>query len=157
MRRGPRLPRPSPSWALYAPLALAVLIAVVFGRGPRRHYPIAPILEAIRMVESGGRDDAPDGDGGAAIGPFQIHRSYWDDALRAAPALGGDYQDCRRRDYAVRVVEAYMQYWVPAAWREGDAEVIARTHNGGPLGSSKEATLKYWHKVRAQLERAVEE
>jgi hypothetical protein len=115
----------------------------------------ARILDGIRMVESGGRAAVPDGDGGLAIGPYQIHRVYWRDAVDFAPELGPasgfDYQDCRERLYAERVVEAYMRRYVPRAWTRGDAEVIARTHNGGPAGARKDATLRYWQRVARQL------
>ena len=104
------------------------------------------ILNAIRWVETSNRTNPPDGDGGRAIGPYQIHRLYWMDA-----GVPGDYQECRRRDYAERVVAAYMQRWVPDAWRNSDAETIARTHNGGPKGWTKPATDRYWARVEAQL------
>ncbi|MCR9247186.1 MAG: hypothetical protein NXI31_19310 [bacterium] len=109
------------------------------------------ILAAIRFVESGGREFPPDGDGGRAIGPYQIHRIYWLDAIQTQPQLGGDYQHCRQRDYAERVIAAYMTRWVPKAWAAGDAEVIARTHNGGPTGRNKRATDRYWQRVRRAL------
>lgn len=111
------------------------------------------ILHAIRMVESSDREDVPDGDNGLAIGPYQIHRIYWEDALKAQPGIGGDYQDCRKRAYAERVIDAYMRKWIKDEWAAGNAEVIARTHNGGPDGARKGATLGYWQKVRAVLER----
>ena len=65
--------------------------------GPRPTWPREQILDAIRFVESSGRDDVPDGDDGRAIGPFQIHEVYWRDAAAFDPDLGGTYQDCRRR------------------------------------------------------------
>ena len=153
MQLAERLRDPRRAWLLYLPLVAAVVLALLFGRGPRRCWPREQVLDAIRMVESGGRDDPPDGDGGLAIGPYQIHRVYWEDAVRAAPGLGGSYDDCRGRAYAERVVAAYMEYWVPDAWRDGVAEVIARVHNGGPTGMGKEQTAKYWGRVRAQLDR----
>jgi hypothetical protein len=109
------------------------------------------ILDAIRWVESRDRDAVPDGDGGLAIGPYQIHEVYWRDALRSEPSLGGTYQDCRRRAYAEKVVAAYMRLHVPDAWERGDGETIARVHNGGPRGAGKNATLGYWQRVRARL------
>jgi hypothetical protein len=79
---------------------------------------------------------------------------YWLDAVRHDPSLGParghDYQDCRQRAYAERVIDAYMRKWVPAAWQAGDVEVIARTHNGGPGGARSRATDRYWGRVRAQ-------
>jgi hypothetical protein len=104
------------------------------------------------MVESSDRENVPDGDNGAAIGPYQIHRIYWEDALKADPGIGGDYQDCRHRAYAERVIDAYMRKWIRDDWAAGNAEVIARTHNGGPGGASKIATVGYWEKVRTVLE-----
>ena len=110
------------------------------------------VCHAIRMVESGGRHSPPDGDGGRAIGPYQIHEIYWKDAVAAAPELAaGTYQDCRGQDYAEAVIRAYMRKWVADAWRIGDAEVIARTHNGGPNGAQKQATQGYWEKVLGYL------
>ena len=68
--------------------------------------PSEPLLDAIRQVESGGRDLT--GDGGRAIGPYQIHRRYWQDAVRLDPSLGGTYNDCRNEQYARRVVRVYL-------------------------------------------------
>ena len=69
------------------------------------------------------------------------------------PSLGGTYEDCRDRAYAESVVRAYMTRYVPEAWRDSDAEVIARTHNGGPRGARKSATLDYWRRVEEELRR----
>lgn len=110
------------------------------------------ILDAIRFVESGDRPNPPDGDGGLAIGPYQIHEIYWRDAVEANPELGGGYQDCREKDYAERVVAAYMGRYAKRAWAQGGAETIARIHNGGPEGARKDATLPYWRKVRNVLD-----
>lgn len=110
------------------------------------------ILDAIRHVESGGRPNPPDGDGGLAIGPYQIHRVYWEDAVTHVPELRTrGYQACRERAYAERVIDAYMRRWVPDAWRHGEAETIARVHNGGPQGAAKASTDRYWRKVHARL------
>lgn len=159
--RLPRLPRlrwPARSRRAHrvgaAALALLVLALLWFSQHrepPRATWPRPQILSAIRWVESSHRDDVADGDFGMAIGPYQIHEVYWRDALAAEPQLGGTYQDCRRRDYAERVIAAYMAKWCPGAWRRGDAETIARTHNGGPGGADKPATLGYWQRVRARL------
>lgn len=141
----------------FGPFAVVLLFAVVLGfvlpdaAPTRRTWARGAILDAIRQVESSGREHPPDGDGGLAIGPYQIHRVYWLDATSAEPALGGTYEDCRRRDYAERIVAAYMRRYAPEAWARGDAEVIARIHNGGPRGHQRDATLRYWHRVRAHL------
>ena len=132
--------------------AVVLLVLVALGTWPTRPasgWTRRELLDAIRRVESGDRDDVPDGDDGLAIGPYQIHRVYWQDAVAFRPELDGSYQDCRRRAYAEAVIEAYMQKWVPDAWIRVDAEVVARTHNGGPLGAQRDSTLRYWQKVQA--------
>jgi hypothetical protein len=137
-----------------AKILVLLLLATLWwlcSEGERRCWPQREVLDAIRFVESSHRDDVPDGDGGKAIGPFQIHFEFWQDAVAAAPELGGVYADCRRREYAERVVAAYMRRWIPDAWSDGEAEVIARVHNGGPTGALNRATLGYWQKVRARL------
>lgn len=132
-------------------LGAALLLLLWSLHGGRQTWPKDQILAAIRFVESGDRVDVPDGDGGRAIGPYQIHSVYWQDAVQFDPSLGGSYPDCRRRDYAEAVVDAYMRRWAPAAWAAGDAETIARIHNGGPEGHRRAATLGYWQRVRARL------
>lgn len=112
------------------------------------------VLDAIRFVESSNRPDVPDGDGGKAIGPWQIHRGYWQDAVAFDKGLGGSYDDCRSEAYARRVVRAYLARYAPAAIRDPqnvDAETVARRHNGGPRGDTKPATGDYWRKVERAL------
>ena len=120
---------------------------------------MADIMRAIHMVESGGRKtNVPNGDRGAAIGPYQIHRVYWLDAIehdRRTDGLfdiaRGRYEDCRDYAYAYRVVMAYMHRYAKRAIDEGNWEVIARVHNGGPQGHKKAATLPYWERVKKHL------
>lgn len=142
-------PRRSPPALAFATLTAIWLL--LGGGGSARTWERREILYALRMVESGGRDDVADGDGGRAIGPYQIHEVYWRDAMAHAPGLGGGYQDCRQRAYAERVLAAYMERHAPAAWQRGDAQTIARVHNGGPLGPQKAATRGYWLRVRSYL------
>lgn len=112
-------------------------------------HSLEDILDAIRVTESGGHEhhgrDAT-GDGGRAIGPFQIHKSHWQDSR-----MKGRFEDCRDLYYARCVVIAYWQRWCPEALERRDAEVLARVHNGGPKGASKAATLKYWARVQRAL------
>lgn len=111
------------------------------------------LLNAIRIVESGGNDNAV-GDGGKAIGPYQIWRSYWKDALEHDPSIGGSYENCYERKYAERVVQAYMARYANERrlGHEPTFEDIARIHNGGPNGHRKRATIPYWNKVQRELE-----
>ena len=104
------------------------------------------LLDAIEQVESGGKVNAV-GDNGRAIGPFQIHRVYWQDAVEHS-GIGGTYADCRNEEYARKVVRAYMARYAP---KDASDEVFARIHNGGPKGHNKSATKVYWVKVRKEM------
>lgn len=137
------------------------LVAVVFAIGlllslsaavavpPPPGYDTGRILDAIRQTETGGEADPANavGDGGKAIGPFQIHKAYWQDAVAHDPSIGGTYQDCRDEAYARRIVLAYLSRYC-TVWTD---ETVARIHNGGPKGHRKAATLPYWRKVKAAL------
>lgn len=105
------------------------------------------LLDAIRQVESNG-DDAAVGDGGKAIGAYQIWYGYWQDAYEFDKSLGGSYRDCYNPEYARRVVIAYMTRYAP---KNATAQDLARIHNGGPKGHIKKATLKYWDKVKKEM------
>lgn len=119
------------------------------------HPSLTPrLLDAIRQVESGGNDRLI-GDGGKAIGPYQIHKVYWQDAIEHDPSIGGSYEDCFDPKYAERIMHAYMDRH---AARNATAEDISRLHNGGPKalkakpGSRLKAALdKYWRKVREAM------
>lgn len=114
------------------------------------HYKISDkLLSAIETVESGGRgDETPDGDGGKAIGPFQIHKSYWKDAVDFDKSIGGKYEDCHKLEYSRKIVRAYMSRYAPVGATD---ETAARIHNGGPKGAEKKATKGYWEKVKKVL------
>lgn len=114
------------------------------GRGEGRGGSLSPLEAAIWHVETGRREGAIIGDGGASRGPLQISRAAWIDA-----GLPGDYTDVDRLDYAVRVMRAYWDRWCP----EGTDEQRSRVWNGGPCGASKKDTKKYWQKVSASLDR----
>jgi hypothetical protein len=120
------------------------------------------LLDAIRRVETGGCKNPATavGDNGKAIGPYQIHRVYWQDAVDHDPSLGGTYADCKNEKYARRVVRTYMSRYAP---KGASDEQYARIHNGGggilkKQHSTKEKdkkawanTTAYWAKVRKQL------
>lgn len=106
-------------------------------------------LDALRQVESQGNDKAV-GDYGNAIGGYQVWRDYWQDAVDYDKTIGGKYENCFNRNYAERVVVAYLNRYAPegASW-----ETLARIHNGGPKGYKIKATEKYWQKVKRELEK----
>ena len=112
------------------------------------------LINAIIQVESSGKDDAV-GDNGKAIGCLQIWKPYWLDATERSN-IGGKHTDCFKRDYAVRIFDAYMNRYAGSAWQSQSAfnpEFVARIHNGGPKGYKKTATVKYWKKVKILLDR----
>jgi len=99
---------------------------------------------AIHLVETSGRTGPILGDGGRALGPLQIHKSYHSDSRMA-----GDYSRVAELDYSKRVATAYLKRYAPAAWAAGAVETRARVHNGGPRGHLKQATKGYAAKVKA--------
>jgi hypothetical protein len=133
---------------------LATLAAAV---PPPADYNTDRILDAIRQVETGGCKNPSEavGDGGRAIGPFQIHQGYWADAVQHDPSIGGEYSDCTDEAYARQIVIAYLSRYCKS-WTD---ENCARIHNGGCgiLKKSKASkawknTTIYWQKVQKHLD-----
>lgn len=126
---------------------LATLAAAV---PPPSDYDTDRILDAIREVETGGHPDPTNavGDGGKAIGPYQIHRVYWQDAIQYDPSIGGVYEDCRNEQYARRIILAYLSRYCKV-WTDQN---VSRIHNGGPKGHKKSSTIKYWKKIDKVLD-----
>ena len=100
--------------------------------------------KALHQVETSGRFGAIKGDGGAALGPLQIHCSYHQDSR-----VPGPYRQVANWDYARKVATAYFKRYAAQAWERGDIETLARIHNGGPMGHRKAATLPYARRVLA--------
>jgi hypothetical protein len=129
-------------------LIVSLTLAVQMPAG----FDARPILDAIRAVETGAEADPANavGDGGKALGPYQIWATYWADAVEHDPSLvanGETHQSVRNAAYAERVILAYWSRYAPS-W---DAQTLARIHNGGPKGHRKQATMGYWGKVRAKM------
>lgn len=97
---------------------------------------------ALHHVETSGRLGPIKGDNGAALGPLQIHRVYWQDS-----GVPGTYSQCADLAYSRRVATAYFKRYARAAWDRGDVVTLARIHNGGSNGHKKRATLAYARKV----------
>jgi len=115
---------------------------------------IRPLLNALAVVESNNNDDAV-GDSGKAIGRYQIWKTYWRDAIKFCPSIKGKYQDVRNKEYAERIITAYLLRYAKGAVDRKDFEQLARMHNGGPKGYKKKATLKYWNRVEKELDERV--
>lgn len=116
---------------------------------------MTPLERAIHQVESSGRT-GPDivGDGGKAIGPLQIWKACWKDAVEYDPSIGGCYEDCNDLEYSVKVFRSYTKRYATERRlkRVPTDEDRARIWNGGPNGYKKRATDKYWKKVKEQLD-----
>lgn len=127
---------------------IAIIIAALLILVPRVWAGVdEKFLAAVRQVESSGKDNLV-GDNGAAIGPYQIHKAYWKDAVEFDKSIGGKYEDCFNHEYAKKVVKAYLRRYAP---KDASYETLARIHNGGPRGGSKTATIGYWKKVKRVL------
>jgi hypothetical protein len=122
-------------------VALLLLVATATQAAPPDSF-----WRALHLVETGGKRGPILGDNGKALGPLQIHRSYWADAR-----VGGRYEDCADLQYSIRVASAYLRRYAPQAWASGDVTTLARVHNGGPRGNQKPQTLPYAAKVQRNL------
>lgn len=121
------------------------------------------VLHSVRLVESGGHPDPRNaiGDNGRAIGPYQIHREYWHDAIQYRPSIGGSYEDCKDARYAEQIILAYWDRYATKAIQAharfhtmnnmAIAEILARVHNGGPAGNTNPQTIRYWLRVKQHL------
>jgi hypothetical protein len=120
---------------------LALLLAL-----PAYSAPPESFWRALHHVETSGRLGPIKGDNGAALGPLQIHRVYFQDS-----GVKGSYSQVADLAFARRVATAYLKRYAPKAWERGDVVTLARVHNGGPSGHRKTATLAYARKVLAAM------
>jgi soluble lytic murein transglycosylase-like protein len=115
--------------------------------------PLDPkFVHAIGWVESKNNPNSV-GDGGRAIGEFQIWKVYWMDAIQYSPKIGGEYKDCYNPDYALKIMTAYLNRYAKDAIKNNNFETLARVHNGGPMGYKKSATKVYWLKVKDAIDK----
>jgi hypothetical protein len=124
-------------------LCLVVFMPVWFASASAAVKPndIERLLGAITRIESQCIHNAV-GDGGRALGVYQIHFAYWKDGTKF---LGVDWphRDATDPKKARRVVKAYLLHY-----GKGKSLVdMARIHNGGPCGYRKKATLPYARKI----------
>ena len=133
---------------------IAALLAASIAVPPSAGTDVRRILDTLQTVETGGeRDpDAAVGDGGKALGAYQIWRIYWVDACQYDPSLRArGYEAVTDREYAERVVIAYLSRYCKT-WT---IDECARIHNGGPAGATKrrKATDDYAAKARKEWQR----
>jgi hypothetical protein len=108
-------------------------------------------VTAIHQVETGGKTGTIYGDGGKALGPFQIHHGCWRDAVEFDKSIGGSYSDCSKLDYSKKIMSAYLNRYGKPAIVSKDYETLAKIWNGGPKGASKSSTQSYWMKVQKNI------
>jgi len=129
-------------------ICLLVLVPAWFAATPAPAAAVDPnnierLLDVIARIESP-CDPNVVGDGGRALGAYQIHRVYWEDGTKL---LGVDWphRDAIDPKKARRVVKAYLLHY-----GKGKSLLeMARIHNGGPHGCRKKATLPYARKILA--------
>lgn len=108
---------------------------------------LSPLFSAMAKVES----DC----GASSANVYQIQDIYLDDLSRIYMRI---YPKSIKTDKAASEF-AMVDYWkfYAHAWARKNLrkqityEVLARIHNGGPNGMSKDSTLAYWCKVRKYL------
>lgn len=112
----------------------------------------AKFIRALHKVESGGRVGKIVGDNGRALGPLQIHKSYWQDAITYDDTIGGSYTHCHDLNYSIKIVTAYLNRYAEKAVKNKDFETLARLHNAGPnYKKNRSATDGYWNKIKKNL------
>ena len=116
------------------------------------HKDINKFLNALHQVETGGRLGAIKGDSGKACGPFQVWRSYYQDAVEKSKGkLNKPYSAVSDIKYAREVVLWYFYRYAPKDLENGNWQKLAKIHNGGPNGHNNPNTEKYWVKVKKYL------
>jgi len=97
--------------------------------------------------ESSSGKNKNDGDNGKAIGPFQIWEIYWQDAVNCDKSIGGNYQDCRKYEYAEKIVKAYLRCYINK--ENPTIKDACYLHNAGPGRGkhsikAKQRVADYW-------------
>ena len=145
---------------IHVSLLVAVLIVLSSDTAFSAH-PNDRFWTAVQKVESGAEKDPLNavGDQGRSIGPYQIMRAYYNDAVQKNPSLtsgGRSYENVKgpgSLSYGKEVGNAYMERYatVSRLGRTPTNEDFARIHNGGPNGYKEASTIKYWRKVQHYL------
>jgi soluble lytic murein transglycosylase-like protein len=102
------------------------------------------LLDAIEWVESKG-DPWAIGDGGNAVGAYQIWPIFVDDCNRILGRQEYTYKDRLNITKSREMASVYLRHY------GGTFEEMAAKFNGGPNGHKKEATRKYVEKVKSRL------
>jgi len=109
-----------------------------------------PLIDALVQVESNGKANAV-GDKGRAKGILQIWDVVVSDVNRIYKTsyVHDDAFDPKKaRDIANKYLTFWGKHYTKKTGKAPTYEVYARIWNGGPTGYKKEATVKYWTKVK---------
>jgi len=101
------------------------------------------LIRMIWVVESKCQYNPPDGDGGRAVGPLQLHTAAVDD-VNFFCNQNFSYEDRRDPEKAKQIARLYIAYWLDCHKKE----IACRIFNGGPLGWRKTSTDAYWGKIQ---------
>ena len=128
-----------------ATMCILFLSALFFIRAQQTTF--EDLLDAIEYVESGGDANAK-GDGGRAVGAYQIWKIYVDDANRILALQGKNrrytYDDRQNKAKSREMVAIVIQHY------GNDIETMARAHKCPPKRYD-EFTKAYWGKIKARL------
>ena len=142
---------------------MSILLTLILSAGAGKNEVLTDanidrLLDAIWYVESGCRNGPIKGDGGNALGPLQIWRAFWQDAVEFS-GQGGKYEDVADIKYAKKTVRNYWKRYCTArrVGREPTIWHAAVMVNGGPnahkaSGKKKANLVKYWDKVWARYQ-----
>jgi hypothetical protein len=127
------------------------------------------VYTTMQLVETGGEPNAgvgAVGDDGNALGPYQIHYSYYLDAVEHAQNVVGRLPSSYRYEYCLDavdfsqwIVQLYVMRYSPEQAAQldrkqatlADLELVFRKHNGGPKGDQSPSTEQYWLKAQQLL------
>ena len=117
------------------------------------HISLSTLLKTLERVESNGNSKAI-GDNGKAKGILQIWNVVVKDVNRVYKTKY-THDDSFNPDIARDIASKYLTFWGKQYQKKtGEIptyEVLSRIWNGGPSGYKKDATLKYWDKVKKLL------
>ncbi len=112
------------------------------------------LISALCLVESGNDPNAV-GDSGKAVGILQIHQCVIDDVN----PLGYNFKPDDRfiPDKSKEICRLYLIRWgrryERTTGKQATPEILAMVWNGGPTGYKKRATISYWLRVEAILDK----
>lgn len=108
---------------------------------------LAPLYAAIAQVESDR--------GATSANVYQLRNIYVRDVNRILARNAFEYSDVNDRMKSKKMMFVYWKAWgihyEKKTGKPVTLEVLARIHNGGPLGWKKPETVAYWNRVAAVL------